>query len=130
MLSKYFQESDVLTESRVEHTRDLHTLQAYLLHYESLLHGFQLSVSFIKKTPNPVMESQDICDEQRSTSNELMQKECDNLLSKIDRIEKRQEMLSRQLKNIIDIALASDIRDSASMRQVPHFLKPTRRTRY
>jgi len=51
-------ESDVLTESRVEHTRDLHTLQAYLLHYESLLHNFELSVSFIKKNPNPAMESQ------------------------------------------------------------------------
>ena len=89
MLLKYFQESDVLTESRVEHTRDLHTLQAYLLHYESLLHSFELSVSFIKNNPNPAMESQGIYDEQRSTSNELMQKECDNLLSEIDRLEQR-----------------------------------------
>jgi len=128
MLLKYFQESDVLTESRVEHTRDLHTLQAYLLHYESLLHGFHLSVSFIKKNPNPAMEG--IYEEQRSTSNELMEKECDNLLSEIDRLEKRREMLSRKLKNVIDLAFANvNIKDSASMRQVPHFLKPTRRTR-
>jgi len=87
MLLKYFQESDVLTESRVEHTRDLHTLQAYLLHYESLLHSFQVSISFIKKNPNSAMESQGIYEEQRSISNELMQKECDNLLSEIDCLE-------------------------------------------
>jgi len=130
MLLKYFQESDVLTESRVEHTRDLHTLQAYLLLYKSLLPSFQLSVSFIKKNPNPAMESPGIYEEQRSISNELMQQECDNLLSEIDRLEQRREILSMQLKNIIDIALSSDIRDSASMRQVPHFLKPTRLTRY
>jgi uncharacterized protein (UPF0335 family) len=131
MLLKYFQESDVLTESRVEHTRDLHILQAYLLHYESLLRGFQLSVSFIKKNPNPAMESTDIYEEQRSTSNELMQKVCENLLSEIDRLEKRREMLSRQLKNVIDLAFANvNVTDCASMRQVLHFLKPTRRTGY
>jgi len=131
MLLKYFQESDVLTESRVEHTVELHTLQAYLLHYESLLHSFQLSVSFIKNNPNPAMEAQVVYDEQRSTSNELMQKECDNLLSEIVRLEKRRDMLSKKLKNVIDLAFANvNIRDSASMRQVPHFLKPTRRSRY
>ncbi|OJA16733.1 hypothetical protein AZE42_07556 [Rhizopogon vesiculosus] len=68
-------ESDVLTESRVEHTRDLHSLQAYLLHYESLLHGIQVSVSFIENTPNPAMESERFFDEQRKTSDELMKKD-------------------------------------------------------
>ena len=131
MLLKYFQESDVLTESHVEHTRDLHTLQAYLLHYESLLHTFQLSVSFIKNNPNPAMESPGIYEEQRSISNELMQKECENLLSEIDRLEQRREILGKQLKNVIHLAFANvNIRESVSMRQVSHFLKPTRHTRY
>jgi len=131
MLLKYFQESDVLAESRIEHTVDLHTLQAYLLHYESLLHSFQLSVSFIKSNPNPAMESQGIYEEQRAISNELMQKECDNLLSEIDRLEQRRVMLGKQLKNVIDLAFANvNIRESVSMRQVPHFLKPIRHTRY
>jgi len=131
MLLKYFQESDVLTESRVEHTRDLHIFQAYLLHYESLLYDFQLSVTFIKTNPNPAMESTDIFEEQRSASNELKQKECENLLSEINRLEKRQVMLSRQLKNVIDLAFANvNVSDCTSMRQVPHFLKPTRRNKY
>ncbi|OJA16735.1 hypothetical protein AZE42_07557 [Rhizopogon vesiculosus] len=112
-------ESDVLTESRVEHTRDLHTLQAYLLFYESLLHGFQLSVSFIEKTPNPAMHREGIYEEKRKVSNELMKKECENLLSEIDRLQKRRDMLSKQLKNVMDLAFANvNIRDSASMRQV------------
>ncbi|OAX32053.1 hypothetical protein K503DRAFT_852217 [Rhizopogon vinicolor AM-OR11-026] len=114
-------ESDVLTESRVEHTRDLHSLQAYLLNYESLLHGVQVSVSFIEKTPNPAMESEVFFDEQRKTSDELMKKECDNLLNEIDRLQKRREMLGKHLKNVMDLAFANvNIRDSASMRQVTY----------
>ncbi|OJA11295.1 hypothetical protein AZE42_06522 [Rhizopogon vesiculosus] len=114
-------ESDVLTESRVEHTRDLHSLQAYLLHYESLLHSVRVSVSFIEKTPNPAMESEVFFDEQRKTSDELMKKECDNLLNEIDRLQKRREMLSKHLKNVMDLAFANvNIRDSASMRQVTY----------
>ncbi|OJA15002.1 hypothetical protein AZE42_07800 [Rhizopogon vesiculosus] len=121
ILFKYTQESDVLKESRVEHTHDLHTLQAHLLHYQSLLHAFQLSVSFIDKTPNPAMESENFFDEQRDVSNELMKKECENLLNEIDRLQKRREMLSKRLKNVMNLAFANvNIRDSASMRQVAY----------
>jgi len=50
-----------------------------------------------------------------------MEKECENLLSEIDRLEKRRGMLSRQLKNVIDLAFANvNIRDSASMRQITY----------
>jgi hypothetical protein len=87
-LLKYIQESDVLMGSRVEHTGELHILQAYLLHYESLLHGFQVSVSFIENTPNPGMESTGVYGKQRKVSNELMKKECKNLVSEIDRLQK------------------------------------------
>jgi hypothetical protein len=122
ILLKYIQESDVLTESRVEHTGKLHILQAYLLHYESLLHGFQVSVSFIENTPNPGMESTGVYGEQRKVSNELM-KECENLVGEIDRLQKRREMLSNRLTNVMNLAFANvNIRDSASMRQV-RFLK-------
>ncbi|KAJ8580013.1 hypothetical protein M405DRAFT_855074 [Rhizopogon salebrosus TDB-379] len=113
-------ESDVLTESRVEHTGELHILQAYLLHYESLLHGFQVSVSFIENTPNPGMESAGIYGGQRKVSNELMKKECENLVGEIDRLQKRREMLSNRLRNVMNLAFANvNIKDSASTRQVP-----------
>ncbi|KAG2148844.1 hypothetical protein DEU56DRAFT_909159 [Suillus clintonianus] len=50
-------ESKVLGK-RIELTRDLH-IQAHLLHYQSLLHNFEVSVSCIKNTNNPAMESDD-----------------------------------------------------------------------
>jgi hypothetical protein len=123
ILLKYIQESDVLTESRVEHTRDLHILQAYLLHYETLLHDFEVSVSFIENTPNPGMESTQVYGEERKISNELMKTECKNLLGEIDRLQKRRDMLRNRLKNVMSLAFANvNIRDSASTRQVS-FLK-------
>ena len=130
---KDIQEEEVLHESRIELTRQLHVLQAHLLHYQSLLHNFQVSVSFIQNTPNPAMDSDEL-----ETSKELMKKECGNLLSEIDRLEKRREMLSNRLKNVMDLAFATvnledskqtrrlteaTVRDSAAMKQVSFFPK-------
>jgi len=118
-------------------TRQLHVLQAHLLHYQSLLHHFKTSVNFIQETPNPAMESLVFDDEQRAISKELMEKECKNLLSEIERLEQRRNMLSNRLKNAIDLAFATvniddsrqtqmltqaTVRDSAAMRQVRLFL--------
>ena len=60
-------------------------------------------MSFIEKTPNPAMESQGIYAEERKSSSELMKKECENLLSEIDRLEKRRRTLRNRLKNLLDI---------------------------
>ena len=84
------------------------------------------------------MESKTFTDDQRTTSAELMKQESGNLLSEIDRLEKRREMLSSRLKNAMDLAFASvniedsrltrtlteaTVRDSAAMKQVPFFLQ-------
>jgi len=118
-------------------TRQLHVLQAHLLHYQSLLYHFRVSVNFIEETPNPAMESKNFNDDQRRISKELMARECKSLLSEVDRLEKRREMLSNRLKNSTDLAFATvnieesrqtqtlthaTVRDSAAMRQVPFFL--------
>jgi len=123
----------VLQDSRIELTRQLHILQAHLLHYQSLLHHFKVSIYFIEETPNPAMESELVTDDQRNTSKELMGNECKNLLSEIERLEKRREMLSSRLKNAMDLAFATvniedsrltrtlteaTVRDSAAMKQV------------
>jgi hypothetical protein len=102
MLLKCIQVSDVLT-SPGKHTCDLHALQARLLYYESLLHDFQVSISFIENTPNPALESEGTYEEVRKASNELMKKECGNLLGEIERLEKRRRTLRNRLKNILDI---------------------------
>jgi hypothetical protein len=132
LLNTHIQESGVLKDSRIGLTQELHVLQAHLLHYQSLLTNFRVSVSFIEKTPNPAMESEDL--EQREASHELMEKESQNLLSEIERLEKRREMLSSRLKNAMDLAFATvniedsrqtralteaTVRDSAAMKQVP-----------
>ena len=93
-----------------------------------------MSVNFIEETPNPAMESESLTDKQRETK--LMGCECKNLLSEIDRLEKRREMLSSRLRNAMDLAFATvnindstqtrtltqaSVRDSAAMRQVSFF---------
>jgi len=75
------------------------------------------------------MESRDLYDEHRIVSREIMHMECENLLSEIKRLQNRREMMSRQLKNVMDLALANvniresalanvNVRESVSMRQV------------
>lgn len=130
------QESKVLQTNNIELTRELHILQAHLLHYQALLHNFELSVKFLAKTHNPAMDSDDFSIDQRRESKDLMKRESENLLSEIDRLEKRRAMLSNRLKNVMDLAFATvniddnsqtrklteaTVRDSAAMKQViPH----------
>lgn len=128
-------ESKVLQSNNIELTRELHILQAHLLHYQSLLHNFEVSVQFIAKTHNPAMDSSDVSDEQRKESKELMKTESENLLSEIDRLERRRTMLSNRLKNVMDLAFATvniedssetrkltetTVRDSAAMKQISY----------
>ncbi|KAG1851576.1 cora-like Mg2+ transporter protein-domain-containing protein [Suillus subalutaceus] len=99
-------ERQVLHLDNISLTHDLHVLEARLLHYQSLLHGFEVSVKFLETTPNPAMESHGVTDEERRDSDALMKKECNNLLSEIDRLERRRTMLSSRLKNAMDLAFA------------------------
>jgi len=103
LLLKYIQVPAML-ESPAEYSCYLQALQGRLLHYESLLDGYQASVSFIDKTPNPAVESLGTYGAQRKASNELMKKECENLLNEINRLEKRRRTLRNRLKNLLDIA--------------------------
>ena len=93
-------------------------------------------MEFIQNTPNPAMESE-IFNDTYDISKELMERECKNLLSEIERLEMRRELLSNRLKNAMDLAYATvnindsrltrklteaTVRDSAAMRQVDFFL--------
>ncbi|KAG1817382.1 hypothetical protein EV424DRAFT_1324487 [Suillus variegatus] len=128
-------ESRVLQTNDLELTRELHILQAHLLQYQSLLHNFEVSVQFIAKTHNPAMDSSDFSPEERKESKELMEMESGNLLSEIDRLEKRRAMLGNRLKNVMDLAFATvniddsrqtrklteaTVRDSAAMKQISY----------
>ncbi|KAJ8586917.1 hypothetical protein M405DRAFT_935076 [Rhizopogon salebrosus TDB-379] len=89
-------ESTVLNESNIELTPELHVLRARLLHYQSLLHNFNVSVRFIGK-PNPAMEGEEL--------------------------DRRRDMLSDRLKNVLDLASAAvNIKDN---RQTQELTKAT-----
>jgi hypothetical protein len=112
-------ESKVLRENDIGLTRELHILQAHLLHYQALLHNFQVSVEFIAKTHNPAMDSSNVSEYQRNESKELMKTESKNLLAEIDRLEKRRGMLTDRLKNVMDLAFSTvNINDSQQTRQL------------
>ncbi|KAH7929205.1 hypothetical protein BV22DRAFT_1003390, partial [Leucogyrophana mollusca] len=112
-------EARVINTNETYLTRDLHILQAHLLHYTSLLDEFRRSVDFVMNTPNPAMES---CQEkERLHSQRLMKKECENLKSEIDRLEAQRKMQSSRLKNAMDLAFANvAIRDSNAMKQISY----------
>ncbi|KAG1767591.1 hypothetical protein EV702DRAFT_748494 [Suillus placidus] len=113
--------NDYNVAAMVNLNHSLHSLQAHLLQYETLLHDFEKSVEFVRDTPNPAMEES----ENKGTTKELMGRECKNLLSEIDRLHKRCSMFIRRLKNATDLAFATvNIEDS---RQTQRLTKATLR---
>ena len=80
-------------------TRELHRIRVHLLHYASLLDDFHKSVEFVRDTPNPVMES----DPKRDYSEELLKRECKNLLIQIDRLSHSREFWDQRLQNIMNL---------------------------
>jgi len=111
-------ESDVLKENDLKLTQELHKLQAHLLHYEQLLRDFQVSVEFVRDTPNPAMSVLATAEE-RHDSAELLRKEANNLISEIHRLSDQRLMLFDRLQNVILLAFASiNIKDSGTMKEL------------
>jgi cytidylate kinase len=82
-------------------TEELHFIRAHLLHYTNLLEDFRKSVQFIKDTPNPAMEAETMASE-KETSKELLDRECDTLLSEISRLEMVRDMQNKRVKNAMN----------------------------
>ncbi|KAF5390536.1 hypothetical protein D9757_002594 [Collybiopsis confluens] len=125
--------SSQMIEHDMDLTRSLHTIQAHLLHYSSLLEDFRKSIKFIVDTPNPAMES--IPEEERLMSRKLLEKECSNLLIEVERLEKSRLMQERRLKNVMNLVFSTvnildskrmqnlteaAVRDSAAMKQIAY----------
>ncbi|KAI6158564.1 hypothetical protein EDD17DRAFT_1779460 [Pisolithus thermaeus] len=108
-------ESKVLGTNDINLTRELHKVQAYLLYYQQLLQDFHKSVDFVKLTPNPAMHG----DEDEDHSKMLLEREVDNLLSEIGRLEGQRTMQSDRLKNVMQLAFATvNIEDSRAMKKL------------
>lgn len=126
-------ETQVITTSDLLLTRELHIIRAHHLHYSALLEDFRKAVDFVRETPNPAM---DACPEaERVFSRNLLERECKNLLSEIDRLEQGRKMQDKRLKNVMNLVFSSvnlddskrmqqlteaAVRDSAAMKQIAY----------
>lgn len=113
----------VISTNDMTLTQSLHIIRAHLLHYASLLEDFKKSVQvrfrlqsrkfyiqlssscrvlqFVLDTPNPGMDSED--EALRKRSRTLLEKECQNLLLEIERLEKSRAMQNKRLKNVMNL---------------------------
>ncbi|KAG6827522.1 hypothetical protein H0H92_011435 [Tricholoma furcatifolium] len=101
------------TESYNEqHTQTLHTILAHLLSYKTMLRDFKKSVQFILETPDTTRSYDD---EERS----LMARECNTLISEIERLELDRETHTERLKNAIHLLFSStNLSDSKQMQKL------------
>ncbi|KAF8062242.1 hypothetical protein FPV67DRAFT_1563640 [Lyophyllum atratum] len=110
-------ETKVINTSNMQLTQELHIIRAHHLHYSSLLEDFQKTVTFIQKTYSPAMDL--VPEEDRVYSAHLMNRECETLLSEINRLEMGRRMQDKRLKNVMNLVFSRvNIDDSARMRQM------------
>ncbi|KAF9048217.1 hypothetical protein BDZ89DRAFT_1057791, partial [Hymenopellis radicata] len=110
-------ETRVMSPSNIDLTRELHLIRAHLLHYASLLGDMKKSVQFVRDTPNPAMAA--LSEEEKELSHGLLQKECTNLISDIDRLEQSRQMQDKRLKNVMNLVFSSvNIVDSRRMQEL------------
>lgn len=80
---------------------ELHIISAHLLHYASLLEDFRKSVQFVLDTRNPAMDGYE--DNIKERDRKLLEKECNILLSQIERLEAFRDIQNMRLKNVMDL---------------------------
>jgi len=95
------QESRVIITSEMALTQELHVIRAHHMHYSSLLDDFTKTVEFIRDTRNPALEA--LSDIEREANAALLNRECDNLLTEIARLEAERKMQERRLKNVMNL---------------------------
>ncbi|KAG6905483.1 hypothetical protein DXG01_002421 [Tephrocybe rancida] len=126
--------SRVISENDIRLTQELHVIQAHLL--PSLLDHFHKTVVFMLDTPYPGLDNPSLYKpEHRDCSKELMKKECNNLLSGIEQLEKTCHMQGKRQKNVMNLGFSSvniedswrmqklteaAVKDSAAMKQVAY----------
>jgi Mg2+ and Co2+ transporter CorA len=111
------QESEVIKRNDVIMTQGLHIIRAHLLHWESLLEDLAKVIKFLDDTPNPALEHTP--EEEREHSVKLLHKECNNLYSDIQRLEKNRCMMDKRLKNVMQLVFSTvNIRDSERMQEL------------
>ena len=75
------------------------------MRYTSLLEDLQKAITFVQETLNPVLDSLTV--EEREFSLRLLNRECDILLSEVDRLERERSMQERRLDNAMHLVCGS-----------------------
>ncbi|KAJ7326376.1 hypothetical protein DFH08DRAFT_338374 [Mycena albidolilacea] len=110
-------ETQVINTSDLQLTRELHLIRAHHLHYSALLQDFRKALEFVLNTPNPAMEA--LPEEERARSRRLLERECNNLLGEISRLEQARSTQEKRLKNVMNLVFSSvNIGDSKRMQQL------------
>ncbi|KAK0216506.1 hypothetical protein EDD85DRAFT_434173 [Armillaria nabsnona] len=114
-------------------THEMHIIRAHCIQFSSLLENLRKTVAFIRDTPNPAMDT--LPQEEKQYSQTLLEKECRNLLSEIDRLEMGGRMQDQRLKNALNLVFSNiniddskrmkelteaAVRDSAAMKQIAY----------
>ena len=97
----YFQETRVLHTTDMRLTHEMHSIRAHLVHYTSLLEDYKMHVRFIMDTRNPMQDSHSPQD--RTFSQEILGRECGNLLAEINRLKDQLCMQERRLENTMGL---------------------------
>ncbi|KAL4268317.1 Cora superfamily [Pleurotus pulmonarius] len=135
-------ESGVMSTNDPKMTHELHVIRAHILHYESLLGDFRKTIQFVEKIHNPALVNTTVPPSSSSATllngandewKDLLDKECEHMLSGVDRLEEALKMHDKRLRNVMNLtfslvniedskrmaALAEATgRDSAAMRQI------------
>ncbi|KAG7088496.1 hypothetical protein E1B28_012484 [Marasmius oreades] len=110
-------EKTVMDSADMYMTRGLHFIRAHHLHYASLLQDMKKSVRFVLTTPNPAMEN--VAEDVKLFSEKLLEKECNNLLIEIERLEMQLNMQDQRLKNVMNLVFSTvNIQDSSRMQEL------------
>lgn len=72
-----------------------------MLYYISLLEDFKNAITFIRDTYNPCLDTYD--EATKEISQKLLQRECNNLLTEIGRLELSRDMQEKRLQNVMDL---------------------------
>ncbi len=92
---------DALDAKNILITHEMHIIRAHCIQFSSLLENLRKTVAFIRDTPNPAMDT--LPQEEKQYSQTLLEKECRNLLSEIDRLEMGGRMQDQRLKNALNL---------------------------
>ena len=85
-------------------TLELHEIRAHLLYYESLLHDFRKTVTFVQHASYPGLDDPArYPPDLKETSQRLLETECENLLREIDRLENSKAQQEWRLRNVMNL---------------------------